>query len=222
MECTKRLDLQSRTELPVSEPAADEPGPIDYLVVEFPGRKTSVAGAMATELASLVDAELIRMLDLVIIEKGTDGSYEVSEFEDLAERDRLGDLRAVEGQLAEVLDRDDLDNVVQALDAGTTAAVVVYENTWAAPLALAARRCGGQLVASGRIPTPVLVDALDAARVDRPPVIDHPVARARAPVGTAAAIAQGVDRRSDFRKHHLDDQRSLRFPSEPQTWSTHE
>ena len=77
VECTKRLDLQSRTELPVSEPAADEPGPIDYLVVEFPGRKTSVAGAMATELASLVDAELIRMLDLVIIEKGTDGSYEV-------------------------------------------------------------------------------------------------------------------------------------------------
>ena len=93
---------------------------------------------MATELASLVDAELIRMLDLVIIEKGPDDTYEVREFEDLAARDRLGDLRAVEGQLAEVLAREDLDNVVRVLEAGTTAAVVVYENTWAAPLALAA------------------------------------------------------------------------------------
>jgi hypothetical protein len=208
----------------VNEAAVDEPGPIDYVVVEFPGPKATFAGAMATELASLVDAELIRLLDLVIVEKAPDGTYEVREFEDLAERDRLGDLRAVEGQLAVVLAREDLDAVVQTLDAGTTAAVVVYENSWAEPLALAARRSGGELVASGRIPTHVLVDALDAEaqlaesvdqergeivdeRVGRPRVIWSPVARTRVPVDAAALIAEAVHQRSDHGRHRLDDQR---------------
>jgi hypothetical protein len=147
----------------VNDTADDEMGPIDYVVVEFPAPKASFAGAMATELASLVDAELIRVLDFVIIEKGTDGLADVREFEDLAGIDALGDLCALEGRLAEILTLEDLENVGEVLDAGTTAAVVVWENTWAGPFASAARRSGGQLVAGGRIPMQDLVGALDAA-----------------------------------------------------------
>ena len=115
--------------------AGEELGPIDYLIIVFPARTTSLAGAMATELASLVDAELIRVLDLVVVEKWADESFEVREFEDLWEGEALGDLRALEGQLAEVLALADLECVAASLEAGTTAAIVVLENTWAAPFA---------------------------------------------------------------------------------------
>ena len=141
----------------------DDLGPIDYLVVEFPARKPTFGGPMATELASLVDAELIRVLDVVVIDKRPDGTYDVREFEDLSEADALGDLLALEGRLAEVLAVADLDQIAGVLEAGTTAAVVVWENSWAAPFAAAARRSGGELIATGRIATQDLVDALGAA-----------------------------------------------------------
>jgi hypothetical protein len=147
----------------MDETAIDELGPIDYVVVEFRESKASFAGALATELASLVDAELIRVLDVVIIDKGTDGTYDVREFDDLRDGDALGDLRALDGQLAEVLAVADLDQVAGVTHAGTTAAIVVFENSWAAPLADAAQRSGGHLVADGRIPTQAVVDALEGA-----------------------------------------------------------
>ena len=100
----------------MNDPVADELGPIDWVVVEFPGGKASLAGALALELASLVDAELIRVLDLVVVDKGTDGRYEVREFEDLGEADALGELRALGGELGEVLALEDLEHVVDALD----------------------------------------------------------------------------------------------------------
>jgi hypothetical protein len=147
----------------VSDIDNGELGPIDYIVVEFPPATKNFSGAMATELASLVDAELIRILDLLIIDKSPDGGYEVLEFEDLGPDDALGDLRALEGKLAEVLALEDLDRIVEAIEPGATAAVLVWENTWAAPFATAARQAGGQLVASGRIPTQALVATLEAA-----------------------------------------------------------
>ena len=152
---------RSRSELRVDEMAAEELGPIDYIVIEFPERIASLGGAMATELASLVDAELIRVLDVVIIDRDAKGAYGVREFEDLREADALGDLRAVEGQLADVLAVSDLDQVAGVIHPGATAAILVFENSWAAPLATAARRSGGQLVADGRIPTRAVIDALD-------------------------------------------------------------
>jgi len=145
----------------VDEAAVEELGPIDYVVVEFPALKPSLAGALATELASLVDAELIRVLDVVVIDKGEDRAYDVREFEDLKEHDALGDLSAIDGQIAEVLAVADLDQVAGLLEAGSTAAIVVFENSWAAPLATAAERSGGHLVANGRIPTPLVVEVLD-------------------------------------------------------------
>ncbi len=145
----------------MDECTVDELGPIDYVVVEFGDQKANFAGALATELASLVDAELIRVLDVVIIDTNKDGTYDVREFEDLRESDALGDLRALDGQLAEVLASADLDQVAGVIHTGATAAIVVFENSWAGPLAAAALRSGGHLVADGRIPTQAVVDALE-------------------------------------------------------------
>jgi Family of unknown function (DUF6325) len=137
----------------------EELGPIDYLVVEFPAGTKAFTGELAMELTSLVEAEIIRVLDLVILQKAADGSFDVVEFEDL---DELGDLGMLEGRLAEVLAADDLANVAEAMAPDSVAGVLVWENTWAAPFAVKARKMGGQLIASGRIPTQALIAAVGA------------------------------------------------------------
>jgi len=135
-------------------------GPIDYLVVEFPAGEQHFTGAMIDELTSLVDNGTVRVLDLVILEKADDGSVEVHEFEDLGDRDSLA---AFEGQLAEVLALEDVELLAEVMEPGSVAGVLVWENTWAAPFAVAARESGGQLIASGRIPTQALVSAMQSA-----------------------------------------------------------
>ena len=137
----------------------EEMGPVDWLVVGFPDGTSSFTGEMARELASLVDAELIRILDLMIVTKDADGEIDVVEFEDLAD---VGDLVALEGQLAEVLALEDVERVAAALEPGSAAGVLVWENTWAAPFAAVATESGGQLIASGRIPTQALLAAVGA------------------------------------------------------------
>lgn len=148
----------------MSESNDEELGPIDWIVVEFPAGESNFTGEMARELMALGEAELIRILDLVVITKDSAGEIEVTEFEDLGDRN---DLMALEGQLAEVLALEDIENVAEAMEPGSTAGVLVWENTWAAPFAVAARKSGGQLVASGRIPTQALIAAVaeDAADI---------------------------------------------------------
>jgi Family of unknown function (DUF6325) len=137
----------------------DEVGPVDYLVVEFPSGATNFDGAMAAELATLVDTELIQLLDLLILRKADDGSIEAFEMDDLEGGD---DLRALESHIAELLAAEDVVNLAEAIEPGTTAGVVVWENTWAAPFASAVRRAGGQLVANGRIPIQAIAASLEA------------------------------------------------------------
>ena len=136
-------------------------GPVDYLVVEFPADKANFSGEMAAELRSLIDRELVRVLDLVILRKEPDGSVEVAELADVAERD-VGELVALEADLAMLLAEEDIEKVGTALEPGTIAAVLVYENRWAGPLASSIRRSGGQLVANGRVPTQALLAAVEA------------------------------------------------------------
>jgi hypothetical protein len=143
----------------MTQPALDELGPVDYLVVEFPPDQAAFTGEMAAELARLQEAGIIRVLDLVIIQKGDDGSIEGLEIDDL---DSVDDLRFLESQVAEVLAADDVVHLAAAMDPGTVAGVLVWENTWAAPFASAARRAGGQLVASGRIPIQALLASIEA------------------------------------------------------------
>jgi hypothetical protein len=135
-------------------------GPVDYLVVEFPADKASFSGEMAAELTSLVDRELVRVLDLVLLEKTEDGSVEVAELAH-ADEAAVGELLSLEGDLAMLLAEEDVAKIGEIIEPGSIAAVLVYENRWAAPFGSAVRRSGGQLVANGRIPTQALLAAME-------------------------------------------------------------
>jgi len=135
-----------------------EMGPIDYLLVEWPGKQPE--GEIAPYLVDLVDRGLIRILDLVFLAKGEDGSIAAMEIADVG--GEVAELAIFEGASSGLLDDEDIDEAGTALEPGTSAALLVYENTWAGPFAAAVRRSGGQLVASGRIPVTDLLAALDA------------------------------------------------------------
>ena len=137
----------------------DEFGPVDYMVVEFPKGQSTFDGAMAKELAVLVDQGTVRLLDLLVIHKDDDGSIEGFEIDELEEVDEL---RRLETEVAEILAEDDLVHLAAAMENGSTAGVLVWENTWAAPFASAARRSGGQLIASGRIPIQAIAASMEA------------------------------------------------------------
>jgi hypothetical protein len=139
----------------------DALGPVDYLVVEVPADKANFSGEMAAELTALVDRQLVRVLDLVIMRKDLDGAVEIDELHD-ADASDLGQLRALEADLAMLLAEEDLEAIGKVLEPGNVAAVLVYENSWAAPFASSVRRSGGQLVADGRIHTQALLAAVEA------------------------------------------------------------
>lgn len=141
----------------------DELAPVDFVVLAFPAGTRDFSGEVARELASLVDAEMVRVLDILILDKDADGNVEVVEIADLGHRD---DLRRVEAGLSEVLAASDLDAVSASVVPGTTAGVVVYENVWASHLVEAARSSGGDLVATGSIPGDRVAASL-ANRTDR-------------------------------------------------------
>ena len=141
----------------------DELGPVDYLVVGFPAERANFSGAMASELKALIDGNTIRVLDLVMIVKAEDGSVEASELRD-ADDSEVGELRALERDLAILLAEEDVEEIGASLEPGSAAAVLVWENTWAAPFGSAVRRSGGELLANGRIPTQALIAAVQADR----------------------------------------------------------
>lgn len=143
-----------------TEPEVDELGPVDYLVVEFPPGVSHFTGEMATELSNLTDAGTVRLLDLVIVAKNQDGTIDAIEMEDLPREDEL---RVAETQLAELLAAEDVANLATAMEPDTVAGVLVWENTWAAPFASAARRSGGQLIANGRIPIQAILASLESS-----------------------------------------------------------
>jgi len=136
-----------------------EMGPIDYLVIEWPGRQPT--GEAMPHLVDLVDRGLIRLLDLAFIAKAEDGSVARVEIADLGEEAQ--EFAVFVGVDSGLLSDEDADEAAAALEPGTSAALLVYENRWAAPFATAVRRGGGQLVASGRIPIQAVISALDAA-----------------------------------------------------------
>ena len=137
----------------------DELGPVDYLVIEFPAGAKNFTGEMAAELLKLVDTGTIRVIDVLILDKNEDGSVDATELADIKE---LGEMQVIEAQLAELLAADDVVHLAAAMDPGSTAGVLVYENLWAAPFASAARRSGGQLIANGRIPIQAIIASLEA------------------------------------------------------------
>jgi Family of unknown function (DUF6325) len=153
------LQEESMTDRP-SDTDLDEMGPIDYIVVEFPGSR--MTGEAFPILVDLVDRGLIRVLDLAFVTKDLDGTIHAMEIRDLDGDGEL-DLTVFEGAASGLLDQGDLDEASAVLEAGSSAGILVYENVWAAPFARAVRAGGGQLVASGRIPVQALLAAVDAA-----------------------------------------------------------
>jgi len=138
---------------------SEELGPIDYLVVEWPGKQPT--GEAVPYLLDLVDSGLIRIIDLAFIAKDDNGAVTELEIAELG-RDIEG-IEILDGASSGMLSGDDFAEAANALENGTAAALLVYENRWAAPFAAAVRRSGGQLVASGRIPVQGIIAALDSS-----------------------------------------------------------
>jgi dihydroorotase-like cyclic amidohydrolase len=137
----------------------EEMGPIDYLLIEWPGRQPT--GEAAPILVDLVERGIIRVLDLAFIAKAEDGSVAALEIADLGQE--VAELTVFEGASSGLLTEDDHAEAAAALEPGTSAALMVFENRWAAPLASTLRRSGAQLVANGRIPVQAVLAALEAA-----------------------------------------------------------
>jgi hypothetical protein len=137
----------------------EEMGPIDYMVVEFPGSKMTGEGLPL--LVDLVESGIIRILDLVFVKRENDGSVKALEIRDFDSDGKL-DLAVFEGASSGLLGEDDINEATSVIEPGSSAGVLVYENVWAAPFAAALRRGGGQLVASGRIPVQAILASLEA------------------------------------------------------------
>ncbi len=143
----------------MTDQSLDELGPVDYAVVEFPAGASNFTGEMAAELLALVDSGTIRVIDVLILTKDEDGAVEAMELGDVGE---LGELQALEAQLAELLAEEDVEQLAAAMEPGSTAGVLIWENLRAAPFASAARRSGGQLIANGRIPIQAIAASIQA------------------------------------------------------------
>ena len=138
--------------------AMEEMGPVDYIVLEWPGRQPS--GEAVPLILDLVERGIIRIMDVAFVQKDEDGTVrglEVDALEGEAAR-----FTEFEGASSGLMDDEDLRDAAAALAPGTAAAILVWENRWAAPIAIALRRSGGQLVASGRIPIHAIVASLEA------------------------------------------------------------
>ena len=139
-----------------------ELGPVDWVILEFPGSR--FRGEIAPILADLVDDGVVRVLDLVVVTKQMDGTVEARELTD-ADGAEIGALREMKSDLT-LLSEQDVTSAAAAIEPGSTAALLVWENRWAAPFATAVRRAGGELVATGRVPVPVLLAALEEDLAD--------------------------------------------------------
>jgi hypothetical protein len=143
----------------MTDRSLDELGPVDFVIVEFPAGQQNFTGEGVEELLRLHDAGIIRVMDVLILQKGEDGTVMAQELGDL---DELGPLQQIAEELVHTLAEADVEHLAAAMDPGSVAGVLVYENTWAAPFASALRRAGGQLIANGRIPIQAIIAAVEA------------------------------------------------------------
>jgi hypothetical protein len=151
----------------VSEATINAPtdvhGPVDFLLIQFPVDR--LTGQVTPRLVELVESGIIRLYDLIVISKSEDGAVEALE---LRESPVAQEFQYFAGASSGLLDDEDLRQAADAMDPGTVAALLVYENSWAVPFVAAARASGGEVIAGGRIPATVIMDALDALEQAEP------------------------------------------------------
>lgn len=135
-------------------------GPVEYLVVAFPGSRFT--GAIAPAPADAVASKAVRVIDLTFVHRADDGTIETVELDDL-DPDDLVSFEPVEGEVTGMLNDDDIRQLGESVPPGSSAALIVWEDLWAVPLTAAVRAPGGQLVAHERIPVEVAEAALSAA-----------------------------------------------------------
>lgn len=138
----------------------EEMGPIDYIVIEWP--KQQPTGEVAPMILDLHERGIIRILDISFLMKDDDGNVGVLEVGE------MGEFAAFEGASSGLIGDDDLEDAAGVLEPGTSAALLIWENRWAGPVASAIRRSGGQLVSSGRIPVQAILASLDAVEAEAP------------------------------------------------------
>ena len=143
----------------MAERSIDELGPVDYLIVEFPAGQQNFTGEGADELVRLHLAGVIRVMDVLILQKGEDGTVMAQELGDI---DQLGPIGRLENELVQTLAEEDVEHLAAAMEPGSVAGVLIWENLWAAPFASAARRAGGRLIANGRIPIQAIIASIEA------------------------------------------------------------
>ena len=141
----------------------DVHGPVDFLLIQFPADR--LTGQVTPRLVELVESGIIRLYDLIVISKTEDGAVEAVE---LRESPVAQEFQYFAGASSGLLDDEDLRQAADAMDPGTVAALLVYENSWAVPFVAAARASGGDVIAGGRIPATVIMDALDALEKAEP------------------------------------------------------
>jgi uncharacterized protein DUF6325 len=139
----------------------EELGPIDIVVIGYPA-DAPMTGDAVPLLVDLVERGIIRVLDVMFVMQNEDGTVSGFEASDLDEKS-VGDFKVFEGASSGLLGEQDIATAAEAIEPGTAAVVIVYENRWAAPFAAAVRRNGGVLVDFQRIPVQELVAPLDAA-----------------------------------------------------------
>lgn len=148
-----------------TEQLRDVCGPIDFLVVEFPA--DAMTGDAADALLDLVERGIVRIYDLLVVRKELDGTVSGFDVTDLSE-ESVGGFVAFAGTRSGLLGDDDVMEAANAMEPGTAAALIVYENTWAIPFVAAAQRAGASVVASARIPADVVMETLDALEAAEP------------------------------------------------------
>ncbi len=139
----------------------EELGPIDIVVIGFPA-DAPMTGDAVPLLVDLVDRGIVRVLDVLFVTANADGTVSGFDATDLDAKG-VGDFKVFEGASSGLLGEDDVATAAEAIEPGTSAVVIVYENRWAAPFAAAVRRNGGVLIDFQRIPVQDLISALDAA-----------------------------------------------------------
>lgn len=142
---------------------ADVHGPVDFLLIQFPADR--LTGQVTPRLVELVESGIIRLYDLIVISKTDSGAVEAVELRDSPVAQEF---QYFAGASSGLLDDEDLRQAADAMDPGTVAALLVYENSWAVPFVAAARDSGGEVIAGGRIPATVIMDALDALEQAEP------------------------------------------------------